>query len=276
MRRAVLAAFLFSSCAHMTLTKFIDGPQGRLRVDDGGSGPALAVLFVHGNGANHNQWRHQLEYLRKTRRAVAFDLRGMGESDVPRNGDYSIDAMVDDVQAVADALHLSRFVIVGHSYGGPVVAAYATKHPERTAGVVYADAGGNVKVAPDVAAKFKAALLADKDKVTRQWFAPILAGASDAVKEEVFASVAKTPAEAFASALSGLLSFDTVSAVEAYHGPRLAIVAAPVESPASLHKQVATLAVVKMDGVSHWLMLDKPEEFNRILDQFLKEIADSG
>ncbi|MGZ5493394.1 MAG: hypothetical protein ACXW3E_07900, partial [Thermoanaerobaculia bacterium] len=117
--------------------------------------------------------------------------------------------------------------------------------------------------------------LADKDKVTRQWFAPILAGASDAVKEEVFASVAKTPAEAFASALSGLLSFDTVSAVEAYHGPGLAIAAAPVESPASLHKQVETLAVVKMDGVSHWLMLDKPEEFNRILDQFLKEIADS-
>ena len=272
MRRAVLAAVLLSACAHMTPTNFIAGPQGRLRVDDGGSGKALPVLLVHGNGANHNQWRHQLEHLRKTRRAVAFDLRGMGESDVPRNGDYSVDAMADDVQAVADALRLPRLVIVGHSYGGPVVAAYAAKHPERVAGVVYADAGGNVKVAPDAAAKFKAALLADKDKVARQWFAPILANASDAVKEEVFASVAKTPAEAFVSALSGLLSFDIVSAVEAYRGPRLAIVAAPIENPASLHKQVATLPVVKMEGVSHWLMLDKPEEFNRILDQFLTSL----
>jgi pimeloyl-ACP methyl ester carboxylesterase len=273
MKRVVLAVFLLSACAHMTkTTNFINGPQGRLRVDDGGSGKALPVLFVHGNGANHKQWRHQLEHLRKTRRAVAFDLRGMGESEVPRDGDYSVDAMADDVHAVADALHLRRFVIVGHSYGGPVVAAYAGKHPERVAGVVYADSGGNVKVAPDAAAKFKAALLADKDKVARQWFAPILANASDAVKEEVFASVAKTPADAFVSALSGLLSFDTVSAVEAYHGPRLAIVAAPIESPASLHKQVATLTVVKMDGVSHWLMLDKPEEFNKILDQFLATI----
>ena len=119
---------------------------GSLRVDDGGSGPGIPILFVHGNGANHNQWRHQLEHLRKTRRAVAFDLRGMGESDVPRNGDYSVDGMADDVHAVADALHLRRFVIVGHSYGGPVVADYAAKHPERVAGVVFADAGGNVKI----------------------------------------------------------------------------------------------------------------------------------
>jgi pimeloyl-ACP methyl ester carboxylesterase len=272
MRRVVLAAFLLSACAHMTKTaKFIDGPQGRLRVDDGGSGNALPVLFVHGNGANHNQWRHQLEHLRKTRRAVAFDLRGMGESAVPRDGDYSVDGMADDVHAVADALHLRRFVIVGHSYGGPVVADYAAKHPERVAGVVYADSGGNVKVEPEAAAKFKAALLADKDKVAHQWFAPILVNASDAVKEEVFASVAKTPAEAFVSTLSGLLSFDVVHAVEAYQGPRLAIVATPIESPASLHKQVATLKVVRMDGVSHWLMLDKPDEFNGILDKFLAE-----
>ena len=76
----------------------------------------------------------------------------------------------------------------------------------------------------------------------------------------------------FASALSGMRSFDAVQAVEAYHGPVLAIAAAPIEGPASLHVQVPSLRVVKMEGVSHWLMLDKPDEFNAILDSFLRDV----
>jgi len=232
----------------------------------------LPVLFVHGNGANHNQWRYQLEHVRKSRRAVAFDLRGMGESDLARNGDYSVDAMTDDVQAVAGALGLRRFVIVGHSYGGAVVAAYAAKHPERVAGVLFVDAGGNVKMSDDAAAKFLAAVRADKDKVVQQWFAPILANASDAVKAEVLSSVHNTAAESFTAALNGLRAFDAVRAVDAYHGPRLAVAAAPTEGPSSLHMQATSLRVVKMQGVSHWLMLDKPDEFNRILAAFLRDV----
>src|ERR1700747_126568 len=130
----VFAMMLLASCAH-TYPMFVSGPQGRLHVDDGGRGDALPVLFVHGNGANLTQWRAQLDHLRPSRRAVAFDLRGMGQSDLPANGDYSVAAMADDVEAVADALHLKRFVIVGHLYGAHVAAEYAAKHPERVAGV---------------------------------------------------------------------------------------------------------------------------------------------
>ncbi len=256
----------------MTSSRFVDGPQGRLRVDDGGSGAGVPVLFVHGNGANLGQWRHQLEHLRTTRRAVAFDLRGMGESEAARNGDYSVDAMTDDVQAVAEALHLRRFVIVGHSYGGAVVAAYAARHQERVAGVVFADAGGNVKMSDEAATNFINALRKNKDKVVAQWFAPILAHGTDATKQEVLASVAKTPVEPFVGALLGLRTFDAVAAVNSYHGPILAIAAASTEGPSSLHMQVPSLHVVKMEGVSHWLMLDRPEEFNRILDEFLSGV----
>jgi pimeloyl-ACP methyl ester carboxylesterase len=92
------------------------------------------------------------------------------------------------------------------------------------------------------------------------------------VKLEVFASVSKTPANAFASALDGLRSFDAARAVESYHGRLLAIAVTSTESPSSLHKQVPSIAVVKMEGVSHWKILDKPQEFNRILDDFLRTV----
>src|SRR5258708_5125663 len=174
MRNVACALLLALGCAHMTQVTSIQGPQGRLHVEDGGRGSLVPVLFVHGNGANLTQWRAQLDHLRLTRRAVAFDLRGMGQSDVPADGDYSVSAMVDDVQSVADALHLKRFVIVGHSYGGTVVGAYAARHPERVAGVVFADASGTVKFTDEAAAKFLTALRADKDGFTHRWFAPIL------------------------------------------------------------------------------------------------------
>ena len=86
MRRLIWVVFFLTGCAHMAHERFIDGPQGRIHFEDGGSGSAVPVVFVHGNGANLTQWRAQLDHVRKTRRAVALDLRGMGKSDPARNG----------------------------------------------------------------------------------------------------------------------------------------------------------------------------------------------
>ncbi len=271
-RRLAIVLWFVAGCAHMTHDQFIEGPQGRLHVEDGGGGSAVPVLLVHGNGANLTQWRAQLDHLRKTRRAVAFDFRGMGKSDPARNHDYSVAAMTDDVQTVADAVGLKRFVIVGHSYGGSVVAAYAARHPERIAGVVFADAAGNVKIPNEFAEKFLASLRANKDAVAAQWFAPILANASDDVKKAVLDSVHNASSEAFAGALDGMRSFDVKPALDAYHGPRIAIAAAPIQSPSSLNVQFPEIPAKKMEGVSHWLMMDKPDEFNRLLDGFLHTV----
>lgn len=264
-------AFLLAACAHMS-SRFVQGPQGRLHVDDGGSGNAVPVLFIHGNGANTTQWQAQLDHLRPSRRAVAFDLRGMGQSDVAANGDYSVAAMADDVEAVANAIGLKRFVIVGHSYGGAVVAQYVAKHPERIAGVVYVDAAGNVKITDAQAEKFLAALQKNKETFVRQWFAPILKGSPPEVQKAIFESEDKTPANVIASALDGMRAIDMRALLDAYHGPRLAIAAADIESPSSLHMQVPDVPVRKISGAGHWLMMDKPEEFNRILDEFLAGI----
>ena len=251
---------------------FIEGPQGRLHVDDGGRGRGVPVLFVHGNSGNLTQWRAQLDHVRQSRRAVAFDLRGMGQSDVPRNADYSVNAMVDDVEAVTKALKLQRFVIVGHSYGGSVVAAYAARHPERVAGVVFADSAGNVKIDPEQAKKFLDAIRANPDKVVPQWFAPILKPAREEVKNAVLESAHHTPGDVIAGALGGLMTFDMGAMLAAYRGPRIAIAAADIENPASLHMQFPDIPTKKMSGTGHWLMMDKPDEFNALLDAFLATI----
>ncbi|MEA2237659.1 MAG: hypothetical protein QOC81_2383 [Thermoanaerobaculia bacterium] len=270
----VALALLAASCAHVRPREsFVLGRAGAIRVSDGGRGSALPVLFVHGNGANLTQWQAQLDHVRLTRRAVALDLRGMGQSAISTKGDYSVEAMASDVAAVADALDLKRFVIVGHSYGGGVVAAYAAAHPDRVAGAVFADSAANVNMPKEAGEKFVAALRKDKDAVVKAWFAPILANATEPVRDAVLSSVHATSVDAFAGALVGLAAHDVGADVRAYKGPRLAIIAAGLaKNPSSFHSQFPEVPSREMEGVSHWLMMDKPEEFNRILDEFLATV----
>ncbi len=254
---------------------YFESPQGRIHVNDGGTGPGLPLFFVHGNGANLTQWHGQLTHFRRTRRAVAIDLRGMGISDPPANGEYTIEVMADDVHDVANSLGLDRFVIVGHSFGAAVVARYAAKYPERVAGVVYADAAGDVTVGPEQLDKFLMALRMDKKKVVAEWFEPILQGAKEEVKLAVLLSVNLTSTEAFTEALEDLIGFRMRSTVEAYQGPKLAITAAGNDKKTALHVQIPSMPARAISGVSHWLMMDRPEEFNRQLEIFLTEIDHS-
>jgi pimeloyl-ACP methyl ester carboxylesterase len=68
-------------------------------------------------------------------------------------------------------------------------------------------------------------------------------------------------------------AYDPKTLINAYHGPRLAIAAADIESPASFQKQFPEIEAVRISGAGHWVMLDKPEEVNAALDAFLRQLA---
>lgn len=271
------ATLLLVACAtapppHPT-TIPIDG--GSLFVDDGGR-TGVPIVFIHGNGGSSQQWRAQLAHFRaKGRRAVAIDLPGFGQSTAPANGDFSLNAMAAAINRAVDALRLPRFVIVGHSYAGAVVATCAAAHPEKVAGVVYLDAaGGGLTLSEEQKAQFNAALRANKMQVVHAWFAPMLKGSPPQVQEEVFASVEKTPTEVLLAALTSLIGYDAKTLVAAYTGPRLAIAAPDIESPLSFHKQFPEVRTVAIPGAGHWVMLDKPEDVNAALEEFLGTMDD--
>lgn len=75
-------------------------------------------------------WRPWSEALAAGRTLVRYDPRGSGLSD--RNaGDFTLDAMVSDLEAVVDALELPRFALLGLCQGGTVAVAYAARQPQR-------------------------------------------------------------------------------------------------------------------------------------------------
>lgn len=76
-----------------------------------------------------------LDALAEHRTLVRYDERGCGLSDRDAE-DFSVEALVDDLEAVVDALDLERFPLIGLSQGGPVAVAFAARHPERVSRLV--------------------------------------------------------------------------------------------------------------------------------------------
>lgn len=254
--------------------RFVEGPQGRLRVDDGGEG-GLPVLLVHGGAGSLAQWDATLAHLRRHRRAAAFDLRGMGASDPPGNCDYSLGAMADDVHAVAEALGYERFALAGHSYGGGVIAACAARHPERLAALVFVDSYG-VPWEPTSAEReemergFRPGNYA---AFVARWFAPLLDDATAGTRRAVLAGLQTTPREAFIAATNAGMRFDPRAALAGYRGPVFAIGAERLDGPHLAQRALPVRDFRILKGVSHWLMMDRPDEFCRDLDELLAEVG---
>ncbi len=97
-------------------------PTGvELDVQDTGPRDAPALIFLHGFPESHRTWRHQVAHFSKTYRCIAPDQRGYRHSSKPEGVEsYSFDKIAADVFALADALGIGNFTVVGHDWGGAV------------------------------------------------------------------------------------------------------------------------------------------------------------
>jgi pimeloyl-ACP methyl ester carboxylesterase len=220
---------------------------------------------------NSTHWSAQLHHLRQTRRAVALDLRGHGKSEPPRNGDYTIAGIAGDVAAVADSLGLERFVLVGHSLGGGVALEYAGRHPDRVAGLVLVDPIGDGKQIPAAEAKSYLAGFESSYDSTSQGYWASIAGPDDNIRKRLLADLRATPREAVVQSLRSVLQFDPDPALARYLGPKLSIVTPTNDQPFSLHRLGKGFPHQVVEGTGHWIQLDRPGDFNRMVDEFLEK-----
>lgn len=252
----------------------IEGPAGALFVTDGGSG-GLPVVMIHSAAGNSEQWRGQLDRLRATRRAVAYDVRGHGRSARPVDrGSFRVPALAGDVEAVVDALALDRFALLGHSMGASIALEYAARHPDRVAGLVLVD--GGFQTAGDLepeTAEFLDGLAGPRYPVlVEQYWDEILAGGDAAVIERVKADLRSTPQASVLGVMHGILDYDHVAAARAYAGPIYLVLSPIGDDDSALHHHADVAETVLLENAAHWLHLDRPERFARVLDRLLDKI----
>jgi proline iminopeptidase len=116
------------------------------------------LLIVHGGpGASHDYFLPYLLPLARTNRVIFIDERGSGKSEKledPKG--YTVENMVEDVEAVRDHLGLGKISLLGHSYGGVVAQAYAFKYQANLSHLILGSTFHSTKALNDVFVQMKA------------------------------------------------------------------------------------------------------------------------
>ncbi len=109
-------------------------PQGTLHYAEAGRGDA--VLLLHQTPRSWNEYREVLPLLGASRRAIAMDTIGFGDSSALPPGRDTIEAWAEAALALLDALDVDRAHLVGHHTGAVIATHIAASAPERTRSVV--------------------------------------------------------------------------------------------------------------------------------------------
>src|SRR5215813_11462992 len=110
--------------------------------------PQRTLVFIHGFGGQASQWHYQLQKFSMENRVIALDLRGHGLSDKPSRG-YEMTQLLADIETALDVLKVnSKFVLIGHSFGGAIAAEYAAAHPEQIESLILIATAGQFKLQP--------------------------------------------------------------------------------------------------------------------------------
>lgn len=239
--------------------------------DDGGSG-GIPIIFVHGLGGDHTLFKYQLDYFRKSQRAIAVDLPGHYKSTpLPENG-YSIKKMANTLIEFATQLRIRKFILAGHSLGAAIITEVARQTPENVAALIFIDPAGDVSQLPkERKEKMLASLRApDYKEFMRSWFSAALSSAKEETKEMVFKALEKVSQGTLAGEYRALTEYEPVNALKSYSGPMLSINRPKSTGQFSYHKLVPKIESVSLENISHWLMIDEPDKVNKIMDDFLK------
>ncbi|WP_210357230.1 alpha/beta fold hydrolase [Sphingomonas beigongshangi] len=126
----------------MTDTRRLSLSTGvELDVQIAGDPAAPPVILLHGFPESHRTWRGIVPDLARDHYVIAPDQRGYARSSKPEGVDsYSADKIVADLVALADALDIDRFTLVGHDWGGAVAWMAALTRPDRVARLVIVNA----------------------------------------------------------------------------------------------------------------------------------------
>lgn len=121
--------------------RFISVNEKNIHLIEAGSG--APVILIHGGQAWAYAWRHQVAPLVAAGfRVIAPDLPGCGYSDLPSRSDYSIEGLSAFLERLLDTLGIKQAVFAASSAGGLPVLDFAIRHSERVAALILASTCG--------------------------------------------------------------------------------------------------------------------------------------
>jgi 3-oxoadipate enol-lactonase len=244
----------------------------------------MPVVFVHGFPFDHTMWEPQMKALPNHFRAITYDVRGHGGSDVG-DGQYTIEFFVDDLIALLDHLVIEKAVLCGLSMGGYVALRAYERHPDRWKALILCDTKSEADT-NEAKIKRSATLKTVKtDGVgvfADDFVKAIFASETFQTHPEVIESIKRTirsnsPIGISGAALALATRTDTTGVLSKIQVPTLILVGehdklTPPSASEAMQKQIAgsELHIIRQAG--HMSNLENAVEFDKHLIGFLNRM----
>ncbi len=256
------------------------------------SGRGQTVIFVHEFAGDMRSWEPQMRHFSRTYRCIAYNARGYPPSDVPEQpGSYSQARAADDIKAVLDTVGADKAHIVGLSMGGFATLHFGFRHASQALSLCVGGCGYGAE--PEQRQRFKAEVSTIANFIISkgmETFAESYAYGPTRVQFENkdprgFAEFKRMLAEhsALGSANTQLgvqgerpSLYELIDEMKRLAVPTLIVTGDedwPCLLPGVLMKQnIASSALAVMPNAGHTINIEDPDEFNRIVGNFLAQV----
>jgi len=237
-----------------------------------GAGEPTLVL-VHCWSCDSSYWTNQVDHFSADHRVVTLDLGGHGESGIHRF-DWTMESYGADVAAVVEALGLDRIVLVGHSMGGSVIIEAARLLPGKVIGLVGVDTLQDVEkmMTEEQLEAFLAPMRQNYSTVTKAFVSNFLfvADSDSSLAERIAEDMASAPPEIAISSMSYLQRHPKAERLDLVKVPLVCINSDRFPTNVEVDSRHAvSFELMTMTGVGHFPHMEKPDEFNALLEQAL-------
>ncbi|WP_250527189.1 alpha/beta hydrolase [Caballeronia sp. GAWG2-1] len=245
--------------------------------EQGSSEPAL--VFLHYWGGSSRTWDGVIGALSNARHTIALDHRGWGESGATEQA-YAIADLANDAADVVEALHLQRYILIGHSMGGKVAQLLASRRPRGLQGVVLiAPSPPSPMQLPDAQRAAMAAAYDSRESV--EWVMDNVLTASPLapeLREQVIADSLRGAPQAKAAWPNAAMLEDITNEVGSISVPVTVISGEldQVDRVETLRKEllprIADARLHVLPGVGHLSPLEAPAAVAALIEKFIDEL----
>lgn len=242
--------------------------------EEQGGGEAAPIIFLHGVGSDKSVWRPQLAHFGKSRRAIAFDYPGYGDSE-PAPADTTRDDYARAILSAMSGLGIERAHVCGLSLGGVVAIAKHHADRNRFLSLVLADTFAVHPEGPGIYERSIAGSSNLRAMAEARVDLVLARGAASAVRNEFIETMSRIDPEAYRIASRAVWLADQRGRAGEIRVPSLVIVGdedfvTPVDLSSELVDLIPDARMQVIKGAGHLTNLEKPDAFNRAIEDFLE------
>ena len=258
----------------------VDGT--RIYYEDTGSGEPL--LFVHGLGSSVRDWFAQVPAFEDCYRVLRVDLRGHGRSDRPP-GPYRMTQFARDVAVFINKLEVAPVHLVGLSMGGMVALQLAADAPQLIRSLAIVNSSADTRLHDWDDLWFYVSRRTAVQVLGMRRVGHIIADRlfvkpdQDELREEFIKRWASNDKKGYLWSIDAIMGWSVADRLSSIDVPTLLISSEHDYTPISEKNRIAAemprADLVVVEDARHALPVEKPDEFNAILDGFLREMSSS-